>query len=132
MNVETLSKISLFGFAVAGLVCAGYSLAALASNSPDPFAPWLPAVSGVAAAAIIWVSALSAGDSKADAAFDEFYKIEWRKAVGFAYWFAILLYPIFAVLMALGWVSSPTAFASMGTASGAAPLLAFCFITLRS
>jgi hypothetical protein len=111
MNVETLSKIRLFGFAVAGLVCAGYSLAALASNSPDPFAPWLPAVSGVAAAAIIWVSALSAG---------------------FAYWFAILLYPIFAVLMALGWVSSPTAFASMGTASGAAPLLAFCFITLRS
>ena len=132
MNADILSKVRFFGFAATGLVCASYSLGALATNTPNPMAPWLPAVAGFAAAAIIWLSAFSAGQRTADIAFDEFYHIEWSRSVRFAYWFAILLYPIFAAPLALGWISSVTAFAAMGTASGAAPLLAFCVITLRN
>lgn len=132
MNTETLSKIRLFGFAGAGLVCAVYSLGALATNTPDPIYRWLPAIAGLAAAALIWFSAFSAGRRTSDAAFDELYKIEWSRAVRFGYWFAILLYPVFAVPLSLGLISPVTAFASMGTASGAAPLLAFCYITLRN
>lgn len=132
MHAEVLSKIRLCGFAGAGLICAIYSLAALALNVPNPMSPWLPGVAGCAAGALIWISALSAGKSSATAAFDEFYLIEWNRAVRFAYWFAILLYPLFALLLSLGWISSSTAFAAMGTATGAAPMLAFCVITLRT
>jgi hypothetical protein len=78
------------------------------------------------------MSAISAGRRTAGAAFDEFYQIEWSRAQQFAYWFAILLYSVFAVFLSFGWISPVTAFATMGTATGAAPMLAFCAITLRS
>ncbi|WP_293447542.1 hypothetical protein [Planktotalea sp.] len=70
MNTDTLTKIRFFGFAAAGLVCASYSVAALATNTPNPMSPWLPGIAGFAAAALIWVSAISAGRRTADAAFD--------------------------------------------------------------
>lgn len=132
MNADTLAKIRLFGFGCAGIICAVYSVAALATNTSNPMSPWLPGVSGFAAGALIWISAFAAGRRVAGIAHDELYQIEWSKAVRFSYWFAILLYPLFGVMLANGWIAQGTAFASMGTATGAAPMLAFCIITLRT
>ena len=131
MNADTLARIRILVFGLAGLTCAAYSLMAVATNTPNPISPWLPGTSGVVAALVMWSSAFSAGRRVAEIAHDELYKSEWSRAVKFSYWFAIALYPLFGVLMALGWVSSITAIAAMGTAIGAAPMLSFCFINLR-
>lgn len=74
---------------------------------------------------------MAAGRRNSGIAHDELYKLEWGRAIKFSFWFAIALYPLFGIFMVLGWVSSTTAFAAMGTASGAAPLLTFCIINLR-
>lgn len=130
-NADALARIRVGVFGLAGLVCASYSVLAIAGDTPNPMQPWLPIVAGVAAAIVLWLSAFAAGQHNADRAFDELYHLEWSKAVRFSYWFAVALYPIFGAFLALGWVSGSTAFAAMGTATGAAPLLSFCIITLR-
>ena len=131
MTANTLGWIRIAVFGFAGLVCASYSVLVLLTGTPNPISPWLPGVSGVAAAIIIWLSAIVAGRREASIAHDELYKLEWGFAIRLSYWFAIVLYPLFGVLMALGLVSSESAFAAMGTATGAAPLLSFCIINLR-
>ena len=131
MTADTLARIRIFVFGLAGLICAAYSLVAVATNTPDPISPWLPAVSGGVAALVMWSSAFSAGRRVAEIAHDELYKVEWGRALTVSYWFALALYPLFGVLMALGGVSPLTAFAAMGTATGAAPMLSFCIINLR-
>ena len=101
------------------------------TNTPNPISPWLPGTSGVVAALVMWSSAFSAGRRVAEIAHDELYKSEWSRAIKFSYWFAIALYPLFGVSIALGWASSITAIDAMGTAIGATPMLSFCFINLR-
>lgn len=131
MKPDTLAQIRIAVFALAGLVCASYSMLAFASDTPNPMSPWLPGVFGAAAGIVMWLSAKMAGQRNAGIAHDELYKLEWGQAVKFSYWFAIALYPLFGVFLTLGWIAPITAFASMGTASGAAPMLAFCVINLR-
>jgi len=131
MNADMLARIRIVVFALAGLICATYSILALATDTPNPISPWLPVASGMAAGLAMWISAMAAGQRNAGIAHDELYNLEWGRAIKFSYWFAIALYPLFGIFMALGWVSSTTAFAAMGTASGAAPLLTFCIINLR-
>lgn len=80
----------------------------------------------------MWVSSAVADGRAAGIAHDELFWVEWGHAVKFSYWFAIAMYPLFGILMALDLVSISTSLAAMGTASGAAPLLTFCLITLRS
>ena len=48
-----------------------------------------------------------------------------------AYWVALLLYPIFGLLLSFGWVAPGVAFAAMGTLTGAAFLLLFVWFDLR-
>lgn len=131
MNADTLARIRILVFGLAGLICISYSFMAVASNTPNPISVWLPGVSGLAAALVMWTSSWLAGRRAAGIAHDELYKLEWGRAVKFSYWFAIALYPLFGLFMYLGSISSSTAFAAMGTATGAAPLLSFCFINLR-
>ena len=45
----------------------------------------------------------------------------------FPFWIVLMLYPIIGVLMAMGAVALPTAFAAMGTLMGAAYLLLFTY-----
>ena len=130
-NAETLARIRIGVFGLTGLVCAVYSVLAIAGDIPNPMPAWLPAVFGVAAAIVLWISAFAAGQRNADMAFDELYHIEWGRALKIAYWFAVALYPIFGILLYQGWVSHSTAFAAMGTAIGAMPLLSYCIINLR-
>lgn len=132
MDATSVSRIRFVVFGAAGLICASYSVLAVLNDRPDPFTGWLPGIAGICAALLVWISARLAGTKNAGIAHDEFYKIEWGQAVRFSYWFAIALYPLFGVFLALSWVTPITAFAAMGTASGAAPMLAFCVITLRN
>jgi hypothetical protein len=132
MNTETLSKIRIVVFGLAGLVCASYSVLALMGNTPRPFSPWLPGASGFAAGLVMWLSAISAGPRVAGMAHDELFWVEWGQAVKFSYWLSIALYPLFGIFMALGWIEPSTSIAAMGTAAGAAPMLAYCILNLRS
>ena len=50
-----------------------------------------------------------------------------RRAEAHAFWIALMLYPIFGGLMAMGAVALHTAFAAMGTLTGAAYLLLFTY-----
>ena len=50
-----------------------------------------------------------------------------RRAEAHAYWIELTLYPIFGILMTTGAVALPTAFAAMGTLTGAAYLLLFTY-----
>ena len=127
-----LARIRITVFGLAGLVCLSYSALALAGNTPRPFSPWLPGASGFAAGVLIWLSAISARPRAAGMAHDELFWAEWGTAVKFSYWFSIALYPLFGVFMAMGWIEPSTSIAAMGTAAGAAPMLAFCAINLRS
>lgn len=132
MNADTLSRIRIAVFGLAGLVCLSYSALALTGDTPRPFSPWLPGASGFAAGMVMWLSAISAGPRAAGMAHDELFWLEWGRAVRFSYWFSISLYPIFGVFMVLDWIAPSTSIAAMGTAAGAAPMLAFCVINLRS
>lgn len=131
MNADTLSRIRITVFGLAGLVCAAYSVLAIIGDTPRPISPWLPGASGIAAGIVMWSSAFLAGRRNAGIAHDELYRLEWGQAVKFSYWFAVALYPLFGILMVTGVVTASTSFAAMGTATGAAPMLSFCVINLR-
>lgn len=131
MTTDQLSKFRFALFLITGLVTASYGVLALLWNTPQPFWMWLPAICGIAAWAMIWIYAIRAGKKIQHATFDELFLLEWSQAVRFAYWFAIALYPVFGLFLVFGNLADGVAFASMGTLTGAAPLLAFCVISLR-
>jgi len=129
---DTLARIRVVVLGAAGAICALYSLGAFALDTPRPFAWWLPAVAGVSAAVVITLSFLVAGRESAEMATDELYRAEWGRAVQLSYWFGLALFLLGAVAVSRGWIGQSTAIAALGTAYGAAPMLAFCAITLRS
>lgn len=131
MSADTLSRIRLVVLGFAGLICAAYSILAVLWNTPQPFSVWGPGAAGIAAAAVIWISALAAGERNVGMAMDELYKREWGLAVQFSYWFGLALFILAAIAVGRGWVAQNTGIAAFGTAYGAAPMLAFCVITLR-
>ncbi len=115
-----------------GVICVTYAALALLQGRPDPMSPWIPGVAGFGAMMIIWISAEFAGRANTRQASDELFASEWRRAVRVGYWVALWLYPAFAILLVLQLTAYPTAFAAMGTMSGAASLLTFVYLTLRS
>lgn len=132
MTVDQLSRLRFVIFLSSGLITAGYGVLALLMGRPDPIWPWFPTLAALLAIAIIFASSARSGKKVTDASFDELFDHEWRRAVGYSYWIAIAMYPLFIVPLSLGYVESTTAFAAMGTLSGGAPLLVYCFITSRS
>ena len=132
MTVDQLSRLRFVVFLLAGAIISGYGVLALLFGRPDPIWPWIPTIAGISAVVIIFTSAVRSGDKVSGASFDELFVVEWRRAVSLSYWIAIAMYPLFALPLALGWISSLTAFAAMGTLSGGAPMLLYCFITARS
>ena len=114
-------------FAITGLTCLAYAVLALLQVRPDPFPFWIPGILGIISAALIFALAAAAGHKNAHRAFDEGYIMDKRRTEAHAFWIALMLHPIFRILMATGTVAPPTAFAAMGTLAGAAYLLLFSY-----
>jgi len=132
MSVEQLSRLRFVVFLSAGLIICGYGVLPLILVRPDLIWPWITIVAGVGAGALIYLSAVRYGEEVAGVSFDELFDLEWQRVVSWSYWIAIAMYPFFTVPLATGMLNSQTAFAAMGTLPGGAPLLLYCFITLRS
>ena len=109
--------------AITGLTCLAYAVLALLQMRPDPFPFWIPGILGLISAALISALASAAGRKSAQQAFDEGYIMDKRRAEAHAFWISLMLYSIFGILMVTGAVALLTAFAAMGTLTGAAYLL---------
>ena len=127
LTSDSLSSFRRIMFAITGLTCLAYAVLALLQMRPDPFPFWIPGILGLISAALIFALAAAAGRKNAQQAFDEGYIMDKRRAEAHAFWIALMLYPIFGILMATGTVALPTAFAAMGTLTGAAYLLLFTY-----
>ena len=127
LTSDSLSTFRRIMFAITGLACLAYAVLSLLQMRPDPFPFWIPGILGLISAALIFALASAAGRKSAQQAFDESYIMDKRRAEAHAFWVALMLYPIFGILMATGAVALPTAFAAMGTLTGAAYLLLFTY-----
>ena len=123
LTSDSLSTFRRIMFAMTGLNCLAYAVLALLQMRPDPFPFWIPGILGLISTALIFALSSAAGRKSAQQAFDEGYIMDKRRAEAHAFWVALMLYPIFGGLMAMGAVALPTAFAAMGTLTGAAYLL---------
>lgn len=131
ISSEKLSKIRSTLLGVTGATCLIYAVMSLLLGRPDPMPFWIPGILGFGSAALIAVAAIFAGQKNAEQATDEGYLTDRRRAESYAYWIALLLYPAFAVPIAKGWLGWPTAFAAMGTITGATFLLLFVWFDTR-
>ena len=127
LTSDSLSTLRRIMFTITGLTCLAYAVLAILQMCPDPFPFWIPGSLGLISAALIFALASATGRKNAQQAFDEGYIMDKRRAEAHAFWIALMLYPIFGVLMAMGAVALPTAFAAMGTLTGAACLLLFTY-----
>ena len=114
-------------FAITGLTCLAFAVLALLQMRPDPFPFWILGILELISAVLIFAMATAAGRKSAQQAFDEGKIMDKRRAEAHAFWVALMLYPIFGVLMATGAIDLPTAFAAMSTLTGAAYLLLFTY-----
>ena len=114
LTSDSLSTFRSIMLAITGLTCLVYAMLALLQMRPDPFPFWNPGILGLISAALIFALASAAGRKSAQQAFDEGYIMDKRRAEAHAFWIALMLYPIFGVLMAMGAVAIPTAFAAIG------------------
>ena len=127
LTCDSLSTFRRIMFAITGLTCLAYAVLALLQVRPDPFSFWIPGIMGIISATLILVLTAAAGRKSALQAFDEGYIMDKRRAETHAFLIALMLHPIFGVLMATGAVALPTAFATIGTLMGAANLLLFTY-----
>ena len=104
---ELLSTFRRIMFAITGLTCLAYAVLALLQIRPD------------------LCPGIGSGTQKCTTGLDEGYIMDKRGAEAHAFWIALMLYPIFGLLMTTGAVALPTAFGAMGTLTGAAYLLLF-------
>ena len=126
-GTELVEKVRFWALLSTGLICLGYAILAMIEGRPDPFSSWLPGIAGIMAALTILLTGFWAGSKAASMAVDEGYRADTRRAAGIAFWIALLLYPVFGLALAQGWVGHGVAFAAMGTLTGAAYLLLFCW-----
>ncbi len=123
MNARTLTLLRNASFSLLGLVLLAYGLGVLVTGSPEPFASWITAAAGIATAVVTSGAAALAGRRATQVAWDEMAREEWRRCLGFGFWVAVWLYPLFALLIGLSVVDWRQAFAAMGTLTAAAPFL---------
>lgn len=124
MTLATFEILRRMTLGATGVICLVYAVLSLLGGRPDPMPFWIPGAAGALAGLVLSLGARLNPKSAADAT-DEGYRADWGRAQQHAFWVALLLYPLFGVLLALGWVGFHTAFAAMGTLTGAAVLLLF-------
>lgn len=128
---ESFSIIRACVLGLTGLLCLTYAGLALLLGRPDPMPWWIPGAAGLASVVVVWGVALVAGHREAARASDEGYGADNGRAMQLAFWVALLLYPAFALPLHERWLAWPTAFAAMGTLTGATYLLLFAWFGLR-
>lgn len=131
MKTESLETLRVTTLGVSGLICLLYAILALVMGQPDPMPFWIPALAGIATALAISIGAMLSGHRNTARAMDESYVSDRNRAQSNAYWVALLLYPVFGVLLSQGLVSWEVAFAAMGTLTGASFLLLFTWFDIK-
>ncbi len=125
-RMVTLSRNLALG--VTGVTCVGFAGLVVANAVPWPGLHWLPAAVGLGAAVFICLAALAGGERVVDVVWDEGSRQDWARALTAGYWLAILLYPLFALLLWQRAVTYEQALPAMGTLTGGLPLLYFCYL----
>ena len=126
---ESLIRIRSFCLGLTGLMCLAYAIFALATGKTVLLSPWLLPTLGLAAALIIFASFIIAGRQVAERAVDERYQANDLRAHRIAYWFALLLYPLFGLLIQQDLMTLGLAFPVMGTLTAAAFLIPNAVLT---
>lgn len=91
ISADTLAIVRTIAFAIAGLICAGYALAAFWGVPPEALPQFLPLAAGITAAIAFFLAALIAGPTNTNAALDESYHADRRTAASVGFWGAILI-----------------------------------------
>ena len=128
---DTLANIRVAVFALTAGVCVVYAVLSLIMGRPDPMPWWIPWAFGIASGVILTLTSRMAGPKQAGMAWDEGYSADATRAAGTAFWVGIAMYPIFGVLLALGVVDYPIAFAVMGLLTGATYLSLIVWFDVR-
>ena len=126
-----ISKVRTILLGITGLSCLVYAILAIAQNDPQPIWWFIPMTAGLLASVGIAIAFLLGDSSARQMAHDEMYDELNHRAQRHAYWIAVLMYPIFAVVIMATGLSWETTFAAMGTLTGAAYLLLLTFYEWR-
>jgi uncharacterized membrane protein len=118
-----ISKGRTILLGIMGLSCLVYAILAIAQNDPQPIWWFIPMTAGLLASVGIAIAFLLGDSSARQMAHDEMYDALNHRARRHAYWIAVLMYPIFAVIIMTTGLSWETTFAAMGTLTSAAYLL---------
>jgi hypothetical protein len=118
-----ISKGRTILLGIMGLSCLVYAILAIAQNDPQPIWWFIPMTAGLLASVGIAIAFLLGDSSARQMAHDEMYDALNHRAQRHAYWIAVLMYPIFAVIIMTTGLSWETTFAAMGTLTSAAYLL---------
>lgn len=122
----TLSRNLALG--ATGITCVGFAGLVIANGASLPDLRWLPVIVGLAAAVFIYLTALAGGAKIADIVWDEGSRQDWARALMAGYWLALLLYPLFGILLWQRAVTYEQALPAMATLTGGLPLLYFCYL----
>lgn len=131
LSSDTLSTIRVTVLGITGVICFLYAVLALLQGRADPMPFWVPGLAGFGSAAVITLAAMGAGRKNTEMAIDEGYHADNHRAQRIGYWIALLLYPLFGLLLSQGIVTWSVAFAAMGTLTGGAYLLLFVWFDLQ-
>ena len=126
-----IAKVRTVLLCLAGLSCLLYATLAVAQNSPQPIWWFIPTAMGLLASIGVFVAFALADPASRKMATGEMYVQLTHRAQRHAFWVALGLYPIFATgvfVLGLEW---NTAFAAMGTLTGAAYLLLLTYYEWR-
>jgi uncharacterized membrane protein YhaH (DUF805 family) len=118
-----IAKVRTVLLCLAGLSCLLYAVLAIAQNVPQPIWWFVPMAMGALAGVGIFVAFAMATPAARRMAKDEMYVETAHRAQRHAYWVLFGLYPIFAIAIFVFGLEWNTAFAAMGTLTGAAYLL---------
>lgn len=131
MTEDRLFVVRGLILAATGLICALYSVMALITARPDPIPFWIPGFATALSFFLIWLATAAAGPQATEQAFDEGYLADERRAQSVGFWTAVALYPLFGLMLWLGWVSYAVTFAAMGTLMAAVYLLCVVWFDVR-
>ena len=126
-----ISKVRTILLGITGLSCLVYAILAIAQNDPQPIWWLISMTAGLLASVGIAIAFLLGDSSARQMAHDEMYDELNHRAQRHAYWIAVLMYPIFAVIIMATGLSWETTFAAMGTLTGASYLLLLTFYESR-